>query len=74
MNKQSSNDVGQKYDTNRRGNSYKINFDTYEIDELDLFPLFVHLVCTVKSKTIKKSQCIRTLPTCICKYNIQESL
>lgn len=69
MSKLPSNDIKQKYDT-MAGNTYKTNFDTYEIDEQDIFPLFIHLVCTVKSKTMKKSQCVRSLPTCICKLII----
>lgn len=55
---------------NIRDNSYKIDFGAFETDGPELFPLFVHLVCTVTSKTMKKSQCVRSLPTCICKYII----
>ncbi|VVC33882.1 Hypothetical protein CINCED_3A021397 [Cinara cedri] len=36
-----------------------------EVDEQDLFPLFVHLVCTVKTNKLTKSQSVRSLPTCI---------
>lgn len=56
--------------------SYHINYrisdnDTshkQEVDDQDLFPLFVHLVCTVKTNEMTKSQSLRSLPTCICKY------
>lgn len=44
------------------------NFDMQEIDEQDLFPLFVHLVCTVKTSKMTKNQSVRSLPTCIRKY------
>lgn len=39
-----------------------------EIDEQDLFPLFVHLVCTVKSSKMTTNKSVRSLPTCIRKY------
>lgn len=48
-------------------NGNKPHFDVHEIDEQDIFPLFVHLVCTMKTNTMTKSQSVRSLPTCICK-------
>jgi hypothetical protein len=46
-------------------NLNKTHFDIHEIDEQDIFPLFVHLVCTVKTNTMTKSHSVRSLPTCI---------
>lgn len=69
MNKLTSNSCKKKYLTAILGKIFnKTNSDSYEIDEQDLFPLFVHLVCTVKTNKITKSQSVRSLPTCIREY------
>lgn len=44
------------------------NYDVYEIDDQDIFPLFVNLVCTVKTNKVTISKSVRSLPTCIRKY------
>ncbi|XP_050530001.1 KICSTOR complex protein SZT2-like isoform X2 [Daktulosphaira vitifoliae] len=36
-----------------------------ESEEQELTPLFVHLVCSVKTSTMSKSSSVRSLPTCI---------
>jgi len=46
----------------------KTHFDIHEIDEQDLFPLFVHLVSTVKTGKSSTRRSVRSLPTCISKY------
>lgn len=39
-------------------------------EQQDLFPLFVHLVCTIKTKNhLTKSRSVRSLPTCISEYS-----
>lgn len=69
MKKLSSSNCKKKYLTAILGKIFnKTNLDSYEINEQDLFPLFVHLVCTVKTNKITKSQSVRSLPTCIRKY------
>lgn len=71
MKKLSSSNCKKKYLTAILGKIFnKTNLDSYEIDEQDLFPLFVHLVCTIKTNKITKSQSVRSLPTCIRKYKI----
>lgn len=39
------------------------------MEQQDLFPLFVHLVCTIKTKHMTKSRSVRSLPTCISEYS-----
>lgn len=71
MKKLSSSNCKKKYLAAILGTVFnKTNLDTYEIDEQDLFPLFVHLVCTIKTNKITKSQPVCSLPTCIRKHKI----
>lgn len=45
--------------------AHKTNYNSYDVEERDLFPLFVQLMCTVKTDQMTKSQVVHSLPTCI---------
>lgn len=48
--------------------SNKKKYDIHEVDEQDIFPVFIHFVCTIKTNKETRSQSVRSLPTCIRKY------
>lgn len=48
--------------------SNKKKIDIHEVDEQDIFPVFVHFVCTIKTNKETKTQSVHSLPTCIRKY------